>query len=345
MKILNLVKHVMVVGALFASTSVHADVIELPAANEMSTGTYNSFTVYSLDLLKSCAAAGDARCLPTSGLPLHSGPGQIADQAVVLQTADGQTNFPDPFPDDSAADERMLTPTGEQSNVYTMGGFVNEDGGLFDGDQDNRWEVSLSLLKTYLDGNDLVFMFDNNQAQSPTAAFIFIWGQARIVDVDGNTVGGHCYELSNNSLGCTDAGANPVPTNAEYVAGATNFCVDKATGESYNIGGAGNDAACQGDPLHPAGGYYVDNNTSTGFAEFAAFNEALHNAADSLAGGNYFLQLNIKYFSNNGGAEQLWICSDCTIDRDRQVPEPSSLPLVMLGLLIGGLSLLRARRN
>lgn len=345
MKLSNVVKNIMVAGALCASASVHADVIELPGSNEMSTSTYNSFTVYSLDLLKSCSAAGDVRCLPSSGLPVHSGPGQIADQAVVLQTADGQTNFPDPFPDGASADERMLTPTGNQSNVYTMGGFVDETGGMFAGDQDNRWEISLSLLKSYLDGNDLVFLFDNNQAQSPNAAFIFLWGQARIVDVNGNTVGGHCYELSNNGAGCTDAGANPIPTNAEYVAGATNFCVDKDTGVAFNIGGAGNDAACQGDPAHPAGGYYVDNNTSTGVAEFAAFNLALHNAADAMAGGEYFLQLNVKYFSNNGGAEQLWICSDCTIDRDRQVPEPSSLPLIMLALLLGGIQLYRARRS
>jgi hypothetical protein len=341
----KLVQSALVAAALCASGSVRADPLDLPAANEMSTGTYNSFTVYSLDLLKSCAAALDPRCLPSNGLPVHSGPGQIADQAVVLQTADGQTNFPDPFPDGSPVDERMLTPTGNQSNTYSMGGFVNEDGGVFTGDQDNRWEIKLSLLQSYLDGHDLVFMFDNNQAQSPNAAFIFLWGQARIVDANGTQVGG-CYELSTLLSGCGDTGSNPLPTNPQYVAGATNFCVDKVTGIPYNIGGAGNDNDCKAGPGHPVGGYYVDNNTSTGFAEFAAFNEALHDEATDAANGELFLQLNIKYYSNNGGAEQLWICSECSIDRpDIDVPEPSSLPLVALGLLLGGIRIVRARRR
>ncbi|UUZ53923.1 hypothetical protein LP419_36045 [Massilia sp. H-1] len=237
MKLSKLLQGAMIAAALCATSQVRADPLDLPAANEMSTGTYNSFTVYSLDLLKSCSAALDPRCLPTNGIPVQSGPGQIADQAVVLQTADGQTNFPDPFPDGAPADERMLTPTGNQSSTYEMGTFVNEDGGLFEGDQDNRWEIKLSLLQSYLDGHDLVFMFDNNQAQNPTAAFIFLWGQARIVDKDGNLVGG-CYELSTLGSGCDDTGGNPTPGAGDYVAGATGFCVDKIDGSSYNIGGA-----------------------------------------------------------------------------------------------------------
>jgi hypothetical protein len=343
MKMSKLVQSALVAAALCATGSLRADPLDLPASNEMSTGTYNSFLVYSLDLLKSCSAALDPRCLPSNGLPVHSGPGQIADQAVVLQTADGQTNFPDPFPDGAPADERMLTPTGNQSSTYEMGTFVDETGGMFEGDQDNRWEIKLSLLQSYLDGNDLVFMFDNNQAQSPNAAFIFLWGQARIVDKDGNLVGG-CYELSTMASGCDDLGGNPAPAAADYVAGATGFCVDKLDGVSYNLG-AGNDNDCQADGDHASGGYYVNNNTSTGVAEFAAFNQALHDEATNLANGEYFLQLNIKYYSNNGGAEQLWICRECTIDRDRQVPEPASLPLIALGLMVGGISYLRSRRR
>lgn len=345
MKISNVIKTAMVAGALLACTTAHATVLTLPGSNEMSTGLYNSFTVYSLDLLKKCAEALDPRCLPSTGTPVQSAPGNITDQAIVLQSADGQTNFPNPFPVGSSVDDRFLTPTGNQSVTYAMGDFGAEPGGKFVGDQTNRWEISLSLLADYLDGHDLVFLFDNNQSANANAAFIFLWGQARIVDANGNTVGGHCYELSNNNSGCTDAGADPMPSNPEYVEGVSDFCVDKITGASYKIGLANNDADCGIEAGHPSGGYQVSNNLSTSIAEFAAFNLALHNAAAALAGGEYFLQLNMKYFSNNGGAEQLWICSDCDIDRDREVPEPSSLPLMALGLLIGGISYLRARRK
>lgn len=346
MKLITTVKQLLITGALLACSSTQATVLTLPGSNEMSTGTYNDFQVYSLDLLKSCSEAGDPRCLPSVGLPVASSPGSISDQAVVLQTADGQTNFPSPFPIGSSSDDRFLTPTGQQSNTYEMGSFGAEPGGKFTGDQTNRWEISLALLQQYLDGNDLVFLFDNNQAQNAQAANIFIWGQARIVDANGNTVFGHCYEVSNLVGGCADTGGNPSPSTAtDYIPGITDFCVDKITGESYNIGGAGNDNDCAPDGDHAQGGYRVSNNLGTNIAEFAAFNQSLHDAALALAGGEYFLQLNIKYFSNNGGAEQLWICSDCNIDRDREVPEPSSLPLVMLGLLIGGISLVRARRK
>jgi hypothetical protein len=345
MNILKLVCKALTAGALSVCAMANATVLSLPGSNAMSTGQYNSFTVYSLDLLEKCAAALDPRCLPSTGLPVQSAPGQINDQAVVLQTADGQSNFPSPFAPGASADDRFLTPTGNQSTTYKMGSFGAEPGGKFTGDQTNRWDISLSLLQTYLDGHDLVFLFDNNQKGKAPASFIFLWGQARIVDAAGATINNLCFELSANSSGCTDTGSNPNPTAAEYLPAISDFCVDKVTGISYNIGLAGNANDCPIAPGHPAGGYQVDNNTSTANAEFAAFNKALHDAATDANNGQYFLQLNIQYISNNAGAEQLWICSDCSIDKTRQVPEPASLPLILLGLVIAGITLVRTRRQ
>lgn len=350
MKIMQLVSKALVAGAFLASGVASATVLSLPGSNEMSTGEYNDFTVYSLDLLEKCAAAGDVRCLPSSGLPVQSSPGNIADQAVVLQTADGQSNFPSPFAPGASADDRFLTPTGNQSVTYEMGAFGAEPGGKFVGDQANRWEISLSLLQQYLDGHDLVFLFDNNQTNN-TTDFIFIWGQARIVDASGATVSNLCFEISTLASGCDDTGANPTPDpdmlTGDYLPAISDFCVDKITGITYNIGGATNAGDCPVDVPggHPSGGYQVNNNVSTSVAEFAAFNQALHDAATDAANGQYFLQLNIKYISNNAGAEQLWICSDCDINPRRQVPEPSSLPLVLLGLMFAGISVVRSRRK
>ena len=344
MNIRHLIKKTFIAGALLACGVSQATVLDLPAANAMSVGVYNSFNVYSMDLLEKCAAAGDARCLPASGLPVQSAPGIIADQAVVLQSADGQSNFESPFASGSPADDRFLTPTGNQSVTYAMGSFGAEPGGKFVGDQTNRWDISLGLLQTYLDGNDLVFLFDNNQANGKQGSVIFLWGQARIVDAMGNTVNGLCFELSFNAGGCTDAGADPAPAFPEYLAAVTDFCVDKNDGSSYDIGLAKNDGDCPATAAHPAGGYRVNNNLSTSIAEFAAFNQALHDAATDVNNQQYFLSLNIKYISNDGGAEHLWICSDCNID-GQEVPEPASLPLMMIGLAIAGASLLRVRRK
>lgn len=344
MNIRHLIKKSFIAGAILACGAAQATVLDLPTANAMSVGTYNSFNVYSLDLLEKCAAAGDVRCLPANGVPVKSAPGEISDQAVVLQSADGQSNFPTPFAPGSSADDRFLTPTGNQSVTYSMGAFGAEPGGKFAGDQANRWEINLGLLQTYLNGNDLVFLFDNNQANGKQGSVIFLWGQARIVDASGATVNNLCFELSFNAGGCTDASANPTPGLGEYLPAITDFCVDKADGSSYDIGLAKNDTDCPATAAHPQGGYRVNNNLSTSIAEFAAFNQALHNAATSAANSQYFLQLNIKYVSNDGGAEQMWICSDCNIG-GTEIPEPASLPMALLGLALAGATMLRVRRK
>jgi hypothetical protein len=347
MKILELVTKALVAGAFLASGAASATTLILPGANEMSVGEYNDFNVYSMDLLKKCVL--DPRCQPQSGIPVQSSPGNISDQALVLQSANGQDNFP-PFIAGDPVDDPFLSPTGNQSATFDMNAPMSPDVNNFTGDSANRWEINLGLLQQYLDGHDLVFLFDNNQENNSTD-YVFIWAQARIVDAAGNTISGLCFEISTQSAGCDDTGANPTPDmdplTGDYLPVVSDFCVDKITGLSYNIGGANNAGDCPVDVPggHPSGGYQINNNVSTSVAEFAAFNQALHNAATDAANSNYFLQLNVKYFSNNAGAEQLWICSDCDIDPRREVPEPGSLPLVLLGLMFAGISLVRSRRK
>jgi hypothetical protein len=349
MKLIKFVSKALVAGTMLISGIASATELTLPGANEMSVGTYNDFNVYSLDLLEKCAA--DPRCQPQSGLPVASSPGDagIATQAIIVQATNGQDNFP-PFFVGDAIDDPFESPDGNQGSTFDMNSPMSPDVNNFTGDSANRWEMSLSLLQQYLDGHDLVFLFDNNQ-ENNTTDFIFIWGQARIVDASGATVNNLCFEISTLSSGCDDTGANPIPdTNmltGDYVPAISDFCVDKITGVSYNIGGAGNAGDCpiDVDGGHPQGGYQVNNNISTSTAEFAAFNQALHDAATDAANGQYFLQMNVKYFSNNAGAEQLWICSDCDIDPSREVPEPASLPLMLLGLMFAGISLVRSRRK
>jgi hypothetical protein len=308
-----------------------ATTLTLPTANEMSAGTYNGFTVYSLDILQQCAAAGDPRCLPTSGLPVQSSPGQISDQAVVLAGSSGNNleNMPNPFPNGSAVDDPFVTPSGNGATFS-----ITDAGGGFVGDQVDRWDISLSLLAGFIGNNNLVFLFDNNQQGSGANQWLNVWAQARIVDAAGNTISNLCFELNTNS-GCN---ATP-PAPADYVPVIGNFCVDKTTGAGYNIGTASNANDCG------ANGYFVENNLSTSNAEFAVFNQTLNDAVKNLANMPYFLSLDVRYIGQNAGQEQLWICSDCNIAPNRNVPEPASLPLVLMGFAAAGMAARKARRN
>lgn len=313
------------VGVALLAGSAQATPLSLPAANEMSATTYNGFNVYSLDLLRQCAQAGDPRCLPASGLPAQSSPGQIADQAIVLVGSNGPDNTP-PFEPGDAVDNPFVTPEGNQSSTYVM----TDAAGQFTGDQANTWEISLSLLRSYLGGNDLVFLFDNNQQGSGIDQWLNVWGQARIIDATGNTVNDLCFELSTGG-GCSAASL------ANYLPVAANFCVDKLSGQSYNIGTATNANSCGPE------GYYVENNLSTSVAEFAAFNQTLSDAVYNLVNGNYFLSLDVRYTGNNGGSEALWICSDCNVAGSNQIPEPATLPLMLMGFVAAGLFARKSR--
>ena len=309
-----------------AAGMAHATVLNLPDANSLSATDYNNFTVYSLDLLRQCQPV-DARCQPSGPYPVASSPGAIKDQAVVLNSANGQTNLSDdPFPDGAPVNEIFLSPTGNQSSTYDM----SDAGGAFTGDQVDRWDISLSLLQSYLGTHDLVFLFDNNQEGAGANQFVNIWGQARIVNAAGVTQNGWCFEISTGA-GCgTDSPAD----DSTFVPVISDFCVDKVTGASYKLGLAHNDGDCPIEAGHPEGGYQVNNNISTSTAEFAAVNLALNAAALDPANGDLFLSINIKYTNNNAGAEQLWICSECDVTGTRiNVPEPGTLVLFGISLL------------
>lgn len=335
-------------GVALCATSAQATVLTLPASNAMSTGTYNSFEVYSLDLLRQCANAGDPRCLPSGPFPVQSSPGQIGSQPVILTSSQGYGgNITNPFPTGTAVDNAFMTPTGSgqgSSSTFQMTA-AGEPGGTFVGDTAGRWDVRIGDLRNLLGTNDLVFLFDNNQSAAGINQFISIWAQARIVGADGSLVSGGCFEVSALSGGCADTGFNPTPSAADYLTMVGDFCVDKATGASYNIGTAKNANSCSANAIHPDGGYYVSNNLSTSVAEFAAYNQSLNDLVMGGSFDDYFLQINVKYFGNNGGAEQLWICTDCNVDRITEVSEPASLALLGAALLGGAyVSRRRARQ-
>lgn len=327
MDIFNLKKikviFIYMVSVCFAGLA-QATLLQLAPINSLTTTTYNDFQIQSLDLNQKCSAAGDIRCLPSGPYPVDSSPGHIYDQVVVMSSVVNPNinNIPSPFGIGSPVDNPFQTPTGNQSATFQMAA-GNEPGGAaatFLGDLIGTWEVKLSSLVSYLGGQGLVFLFDNNQQGTGLAQSLNIWGQVNIIDAAG--VVQDCYEFSLGSTGC----GSTSPPAADFVPAIGNYCVSTANGSAYGIGTATN----AGDCIQTVGDYFVNDNLSTSNAEYAVFSSSINSSLQSWADSGYLMSVNMRYSGNNAGAEQLWISSGVETNL---VPEPTSLALLGIGLL------------
>ena len=343
------------------SFGAQATALLLPPSNALTVGVYGDFSVYSLDLLEKCAAAGDARCLPGGPYPVQSGPGQIQSQLIIYANSNGgaSKNYDagsGPFAPGTAGtvkvDDPFDAPAGITTTFDTTA--AGEPATTWAGgtDKAGRWDANLASVLNYLTSpsgvvNDLVFLFDNNQQGSNLDQQQFIWAQIRILDAAGNEIG-KCYEL-NSSPGvagsdCADTGPNPNPTftafNAptDYVGTVGRFCVDTVTGAGYNQGAA-NAGACTNNP----GDYFVNNNLGDSNAEFAAYVGELDDNLVAWAALGYSMSINLKMRNLNGAGEQLWICDNCNVPDLIVVPEPSALALA--GLALFALAAVSRRRK
>ena len=136
---------------------------------------------------------------------VQSGVGQIKDLTVLGTGADGkpvETNFP-------GMDNAYPMPSGNNPPPFMQTGGTSVGGitypapdpggaGEFIGDRATSWDTTLTALKGFLEGANLVVFFNNNQENSlgTAAQTLAAWAQVTVTGPGGVTLG--IFDFTNN---------------------------------------------------------------------------------------------------------------------------------------------------
>ncbi|TMA88950.1 MAG: PEP-CTERM sorting domain-containing protein [Deltaproteobacteria bacterium] len=301
---------------------------------------------------------------------IQSAPGQISDLIVIATGSGGNpitTNFP-------GMDNAYATPNGSGITFFRTGGAVTSPDpggpGQFSGDSANTWDTTLGALKTFLNGQTMVFFFNNNQVNSgaSTNQNLAAWAQVTIRNAAGTVIG--TYDFTNNNstyAGIFDGGGGVLNGN---VANYTST----GAGPTGNSSGSPTDYVFSGGLLCTNLGLPVscsqphdkeiNNNLGANEAAYAVIfpelNAQLAGLFSSLSAadlGLYSMNFDLRLGCDpalfttsaaclakdiNNGFEQLFIAPLESVINGK-VPEPTALLLFGLGLL--GLSGWLKRRN
>lgn len=335
------------IASLFAMTvlaSAAAQAAPLVDLNTAGYFTYGNVNSYSM---------------PLNGINIKSGPGQIKDQVVIYTGSNGDgvtTNV-------AGFDDAYGAPNGVKDQFAAMntaadGGAVNmflptNAGGKPEITNNNTrtWDASLLAMKTFLDGDSALFLFNNNDTNEDQS--LAIWAKLWITNSVGaiyNGGSGHSGYLYLSNEGAA-FGAGGVPTG-DATAYDGGLITDPSTGLSST------------DYVQAGGNVLgVNHNLGADRVAYAGDIPLLNTWMNSLFGlgdgvlGGYTLHIELRLGCDptgdwdmttskgcidpgvpiDNGYEQLFLVRN---DADTGLlPAPATLALVGLGLL--GISLRR----
>jgi len=349
-------KYTITLGAIGLALSLNsqASLIDLAGQGYVTYGDFNSYS------------------LPISGINVPSTPGQISDLVVVATGSSGvpvNTNF-------SGMDNAYSTPSGVSGSNFFSTGDTSDPSQVssFSGDNDTTWDTTLAALDTFLSGEDMVFLFNNNNLNAENEQSLAVWAQVEVTDNNSNLLG--VFDFTNNGgkygliseggggsffgdpTAYTSDGSGPtIGTNdsTDYVLSGGAICIDTDTFPPTPVSCA--------NPLADEGP--INHNLGAANAAYAVVAPELNSLLQGLFDSNldlidFTMSIDLRLGCDpgfgasgdeictgitsgfgkniNNGFEQLFIAS-ATFDPEIQIPEPSTL------LLLGGSLLLLFRRK
>jgi hypothetical protein len=350
--------------AVGGSSAASADV-NLPTGNCGFAATNNclvfdDFNVYSLAVLNYQTTGGNIK--PGDPYDVSTNGNALRDALVVGTGVSGAVNNLDVIPS-GAVDDAYNTPSDAGnglSNFRTSSGTANTDAAtsLIPGNTTGTWDIMVDDLVTYLDGGQLAFFFNLNQANSLTTYLnnkqdALGWMAVTLTDtqgsngsitfwLDGNACDGPLADPTHCDPGQSYKGTQPPLSNANY-ANQNILPNDPDHDEWAYIHGqvcmspqgaiVGFGACAQNDHTNTT----VNQNLSANNAAFALYSELLQQA---LMSGDYDkMSVDFRMAALTNGYEQLLIFAATSI------PEPLTIFMFGAGLLgLTGFAGLRRRK-
>jgi len=173
---------------LLVSFNAHSGLIDLSNVGYVQYGDGQSYSLPIAQIQDGCTSPGCPFYVPST-------PGHIKDLVVVATGASGtdvNTNY-------AGMDNAYATPSGVSGSNFFSTGTETDPNQLsnFFGDSTDTWDTTLAALNGYLLGDDMIFMFNNNNLNGANLQSLAAWMQITLTDDQGQVFS--VYDFTNNN--------------------------------------------------------------------------------------------------------------------------------------------------